>query len=271
MRIAVGFDMTYEMSGATPMMLTVSVHPSREHDLVEPEVLQTDPIIPVSTYIDGFGNRCSRIVAPAGTLRLHSRAVINDDGEFDRSVPDAVQTPVNELPNHTLEFLLGSRYCETDRLSDEAWKRFGHIEGGSARVKAIVEFVHNHIEFGYPHADSTLTAHGAMSCGKGVCRDFTHLAVTLTRCMNIPARYCTGYVTDIGMPPPYAPMDFAAWFEAYLDGEWYTFDPRNFVPRAGRILMATGRDATDVAISNSFGASRLLNFSVVAEQINGFN
>ncbi|MGH6611512.1 MAG: transglutaminase-like domain-containing protein [Burkholderiaceae bacterium] len=267
MKIAVGFDMTYETSGPTPMMLTVSVHPSREPDLVEPEILQTDPVIPVSTYIDGFGNRCTRIVAPGGSIRLHSHAVINDSGGFDRPVPDVDQTPVGELPEETLVFLLGSRYCETDRLSDDAWKRFGHIPPGSARVKAIVEFVHKHIEFGYQHADSTLTAHGAMACSRGVCRDFTHLGVTLTRCMNIPARYCTGYVTDIGVPPPYAPMDFAAWFEAYFDGEWYTFDPRNFVPRAGRILMACGRDATDVAISNSFGPSRMLNFSVIAEAI----
>lgn len=266
-RIAVGFDMVFEVNDPTPMMLTVSVHPSRERDLVEPEVLQTDPVIPVSTYIDGFGNRCTRLVAPGGSLRLHSHAVLHDSGEFDRLIPTVGQTPVGDLPDETLVYLLGSRYCETDRLSDEAWKRFGNIAPGSARLMAIVEFVHKHIEFGYHHADSTLTAHGAYESCAGVCRDFTHLAVTLCRCMNIPARYCTGYLTDIGMPPPYAPMDFAAWFEAYLDGQWYTCDPRNYVPRAGRILMARGRDATDVAISNSFGPSRLSSFSVIAEQV----
>ena len=266
-KIAVGFDMTYEVDGPTPMMLTISVHPSLEADLIEPEVLQTDPVVPVETYIDGFGNRCTRLVAPAGLVRLHSHAVVNDSGEFDRLVPDVDQTPVGELPDDTLVYLLGSRYCETDRLSDEAWKRFGGIKPGSARVAAIVEFVHKHIEFGYHHADRTLTANDVYGRSAGVCRDFTHLAVTFCRCMNIPARYCTGYLTDIGMPPPYATMDFAAWFEAYLDGQWVTCDPRNFVPRAGRILMARGRDATDVAISNSFGPSRMRSFWVIAEQV----
>ena len=171
------------------------------------------------------------------------------------------------MPDETLVFLLGSRYCETDRLSAEAWKRFGAITPGSARVQAICNFVHEHIEFGYHHADSTLTAFDVFQSRAGVCRDYAHLAVTLCRCMNIPARYCTGYITDAGLPPPYAPMDFAAWFEAYLDGKWYSFDPRNNQPRIGRILMGRGRDATDVAISNTFGPSRLKHFSVLAEEV----
>jgi transglutaminase-like putative cysteine protease len=267
LKIEVGFDMVYEQNAPTPMMLNVSTHPSRSGDLLEPETLRTDPVVPVKLYIDRFGNRCTRLVAPPGKIRMWSRAVVRDAGEWDPLVPDVPQTAVEALPDETLVFLLGSRYCETDRLSNEAWTRFGRIAPGSARVKAICDFVHSHIEFGYHHADATMTAHDAHHRAVGVCRDFTHLAVTLCRCMNIPARYCTGYISDIGLPPPYAPMDFAAWFEAYLDGTWYSFDPRNHAPRKGRILMATGRDATDVAISNSFGQQRLASFTVLAEEV----
>jgi transglutaminase-like putative cysteine protease len=266
-KISVGFDLAYETDGPTPMMLMLSVHPSRTADLVAPETLRTDPIVPVASYIDGFGNRCLRIVAPGGPIRLSSRAVVRDSGAWDPIVPDLPQTPVELLPDDTLVYLLGSRYCETDRMSDDAWKLFGPIAAGTPRVRAIVDFAHQHIEFGYQHADSTLTAYDVFGRKTGVCRDFAHLAVTLCRCMNIPARYCTGYISDIGLPPPYAPMDFAGWFEAYLDGQWHTFDPRNNQPRIGRILMARGRDATDVAISNSFGPSRLTHFSVIADEV----
>jgi transglutaminase-like putative cysteine protease len=199
--------------------------------------------------------------------RLSTDAVLNDSGEPDLVAPAVKQIPVDVLPDGTLVFLLGSRYCETDRLSQVAWDLFGKTPTGWGRVEAICDFVHSHITFGYEHARPTKTAWEAFQERNGVCRDFTHLAVTLCRCMNIPARYCTGYLSDIGVPPPYAPMDFAAWFEAYLDGGWYTFDPRNHAPRIGRILMARGRDAADVAISNSFGNTTLRGFKVVTDEV----
>ena len=267
MKIRVGFDLTFESEHAVPMMLTVNVHTSRCADLIVPDTLITEPKVPVATYEDGFGNICTRLVAPPGRIRLLSDAVVRDSGEADLVALSTTQVPVPELPDDTLVFLLGSRYCETDRLSQTAWNLFGNSPTGWGRVQAICDFVHHHIAFGYQHARSTKTAHEAFEERVGVCRDFTHLAVTLCRCMNIPARYCTGYISDIGQPPPYAPMDFAAWFEAYLEGGWYTFDPRNNQPRIGRILMARGRDAADVAITNAFGSSNLVGFKVVVDEV----
>jgi transglutaminase-like putative cysteine protease len=180
-----------------------------------------------------------------------------------------VQHPIPELPEETLLFLLGSRYCETDRMSETAWKLFSATPLGWARVQAICDFVHRHIRFGYEHANPTKTAWEVFQDGKGVCRDFAHLAITLCRCLNIPARYCTGYLGDIGLPPPYAPMDFAGWFEAYLGGAWHTFDPRNNAPRIGRVLIARGRDAADVAITTTFGPNTLQGFQVFTEEVTG--
>ena len=267
MQIRVGYELVFNCPQPVPMMLAVSVHSSRRSDLVVPDELVTAPHVPASTYQDRFGNVCTRIVAPAGQIRLSSQAIVRDSGEPDAVAPQAEQIAVEDLPDETLIFLLGSRYCETDRLSAIAWNLFGSTPPGWARMQAICDFVHHHITFGYQHARPTRTAWEAYDEKVGVCRDYTHLAVAFARCMNIPARYCTGYVSDIGQPPPYAPMDFAAWFEAYLDGGWYTFDPRNHAPRIGRILMARGRDASDVAISNSFGPSQLCGFKVLTEEV----
>jgi transglutaminase-like putative cysteine protease len=269
MQIRVGYELVFDCPQPVPMMLAVNVHSTRRSDLLVPDDLTTDPLVPVSTYLDHFDNVCSRIVAPAGRIKLSSRAVVRDSGEPDPVARWAQQVPVEQLPEETLVFLLGSRYCETDRLSAVAWSLFGHTAFGWARVHAICDFVHKHIAFGYQHARSTKTAWEAYQEKAGVCRDFTHLAVALCRCMNIPARYCTGYLSDIGELPPYEPADFAAWFEAYLDGAWYTFDPRNHAPRIGRILMARGRDAADVAITNSFGPSQLSSFKVMTEEVIG--
>jgi transglutaminase-like putative cysteine protease len=179
----------------------------------------------------------------------------------------AQQHEVRDLPEETLVFLLGSRYCETDLLSDIAWSLFGHTQPGWARVQAICDFVHNHISFNYQNARSTRTAWDAFNERTGVCRDFAHLAITFCRCLNIPARYCTGYLGDIGIPPPYGVMDFAAWMEVYIDGTWHTFDPRNNVPRIGRVLIARGRDAVDVAIATTFGPNTLQSFTVWTDEI----
>jgi len=235
--------------------------------VITPDHLTVTPSVPVTPYRDGFGNWCSRIVAPAGRVQLRADGLVRDSGLPDVAVPSANQLRVEDLPAETLVYLLGSRYCETDQLSDTAWKLFEKTQPGWGRVQAICDFVHNHISFGYEHARSTMTAFDVFTEGKGVCRDFAHLAIAFCRCMNIPARYCTGYLGDIGVPPPYATMDFAGWFEAYLDGRWYTFDPRNNVPRIGRVLIAQGRDASDVPITLTFGPNTLVSFKVWTDEV----
>ncbi len=267
MQIRVGYELVYECPASTPMILTLNVHFTRASDIVFPDHLTTEPAVPVGGYRDSFGNWCTRIVAPKGRIRLSGSAVVRDAGAPDPVVAGARQHPVQDLPEETLLFLLGSRYCETDRLSQTAWDLFGGAPTGWGRVQAICDFVHNHITFGYEHARPTKTAFEAFTERTGVCRDFAHLAVALCRCMNIPARYCTGYLSDIGVPPPYGPMDFAGWMEVYLGGAWHMFDPRNNQPRIGRVLIARGRDAADVAISSTFGPAELLGFTVVCDEI----
>ena len=267
MKIRIGFDLIYDCPQPTPMILTLTVHASRVADLITPDLLVTEPAVPVTAYRDTFGNWCSRLLAPKGTLRLTTDALIHDSGLPDVVVPNARQTPVTALPDETLLFLLGSRYCETDRLTDVAWKLFGHTPPGWARVQAVCDYVHSHIAFGYEHARHTKTAWDVFHERVGVCRDYAHLAITFCRCLNIPARYCTGYLGDMGMPPPYGPMDFAGWFEVWLDGHWYTFDARNNTPRIGRVLIARGRDAADVAISNTFGPNALKRFVVRTDEL----
>lgn len=267
MQMRVGFEMEYHCPGPTPMILALSIHYSRASDLVYPDRLVTHPAVPSTAYRDLFGNWCTRLVAPAGRCVLSSDAVINDSGLADPVCTAARRTPVDRLPESTLVYLLASRYCETELLSEIAWQRFGDGPDGWARVQAICDFVHRHVEFGYQHADRTRTAWQTYMQGRGVCRDFAHLAVALCRCMNIPARYCTGYLSDLGTEPPYGTMDFAAWFEAYLDGSWYIFDPRNNTPRIGRVLIARGRDACDVALTSTFGPNTLERFKVWADEI----
>ena len=266
MQLRIGYELIYDCPQPTPMILVLHVHFSRVSDLVFPDLLRTDPPLQISGYRDSFGNWCSRIVAPAGRTRFFAEALINDTGKPD-VVRAVAQTPIEALPEETLVFLLGSRYCETDRLMAVAWQMFGHAPTGWGRVQAICDFVHRHITFGYAHARPTKTAWEAYREGKGVCRDFAHLAVALCRCMNIPARYCTGYLGDVGVPPVDAPMDFSGWFEAYLDGGWYTFDARHNVPRIGRVLIARGRDAADVAISTAFGPGVLTGFKVWTNEV----
>jgi transglutaminase-like putative cysteine protease len=266
-QIRVGYELRYSVPQPTPMILTLSIHYSRADDIVRVDQIQTDPVVPVRAYRDGYGNWCSRIVAPKGKLRIWGDALVNDSGLPDPVAPAAAQQPVDSLPDDVLLYLLGSRYCETDRLSETAWKLFDKAPLGWQRVQAICDFVHNHIQFGYEFANPTKTAWEVFNERRGVCRDYAHLAVALCRCMNIPARYCTGYLTDIGLPPPYSPMDFAGWFEAYVGGSWHMFDPRNNAPRRGRILMARGRDAADVALTTTFGPNTLENFKVWAHDV----
>jgi transglutaminase-like putative cysteine protease len=267
MLIQVGYKLVFNCQQMTPMILMVNVHYSRASDIVKPDCLTTDPETPITAYRDGFGNWCSRIVAPIGRIRLTSTGVVRDSAKPDVLAPLAEQHALQDLPEETLVFLLGSRYCETDLLSEVAWSRFGQSTPGWSRVQAICDFVHNHISFDYQKARATRTAWEAFNERVGVCRDYTHLAIALCRSMNIPARYCTGYLGDIGTLPPYGIMDFAAWFEVYLDGNWYTFDARNNVPRIGRVLIARGRDAADVAIATTFGQNTLESFKVWTDEI----
>jgi transglutaminase-like putative cysteine protease len=267
MLIRVGYELVFNCPQWTPMILMVNIHYSRALDIVTPDQLTTDPQIPVTAYRDGFGNWCSRIVAPIGRIRLKGAGVVRDSAQPDVLSPFAQQHALQDLPEDTLVFLLGSRYCETDLLTEAAWSRFGQSAPGWPRVQAICDFVHNHIAFNYQHARPTRTAWEAFNERAGVCRDYAHLAIALCRCMNIPARYCTGYLGDMGTPPPYGVMDFAAWFEVYLGGTWHTFDARNNVPRIGRVLIARGRDAADVAIATTFGPNTLEKFQVWTDEI----
>ena len=267
MQIRVGYELIYDLLQPTPMILAVNIHPSRVADIVTPDVLTVEPQVEITGYHDGFGNWCTRLVAPAGRFRLATTALVRDSGALDEVVPDAPQHAIQDLPEETLVFLLGSRYCETDRLSETAWALFANTPPGWARVQAICDYVHNRIAFDYQQARPTKTAWDAYNEQVGVCRDYAHLAIAFCRCMNIPARYCTGYLGDMGTPKPWGVMDFAGWFEAYLGGRWYTFDARNNIPRIGRVLMARGRDAADVAIATTFGPNVLAKFTVWTDEV----
>jgi transglutaminase-like putative cysteine protease len=267
MQIHVGYELKYDLPQPTPMILTLNVHESRVSDLARADDMKTTPAVSMAAYRDGFGNWCTRLVAPKGRFTVTADATVRDRGDPDLIYPAAVQHVIQELPEETLVFLLGSRYCETDKMSAFAWKLFSGLPFGWGRVQAICDFVHDHIQFGYPFASPTKTAWEVFHERRGVCRDFAHLAITFCRCMNIPARYCTGYLGDIGRPADPAPMDFAGWFEAYLGGAWHTFDPRNNVPRIGRVLIARGRDAADVAITTTFGPNTLASFRVWADEV----
>ena len=267
MQFRTGYELVYRFVQPTPIILVVNIHDSRASDIAVTDRLTVEPSIPVYGYRDAFGNQCHRLLAPAGQLRLTADAVVNDDGLPDLQLPASLQDSVEDLPDDALSFLLGSRYCETDLLLNMAWQLFGGTVPGYARVQAICDYVHNHIVFNYQNARSTRSAAEALREGTGVCRDYAHLAVAFCRCMNIPARYCTGYLSDLGTPLPYPPGDFAAWFEAWIGGHWHMFDPRNNVPRVGRILMARGRDASDVAIATTFGPNTLESFRVWTDEI----
>lgn len=267
MLIRTGYELRFETEVAVPMLALLHVRPERQRDLRTPEVLATEPSVPVQTYIDHFGNVCSRFTLPPGTTTLSADFVIEDSGKPDPVVPEARQTPIEDLPNEVMQFLFSSRYCEVGKLADEAWEIARHTETGWERTQALVTAAHERIEFDYQKASTEHTARSAFDQRFGVCRDFAHLAITLCRAANIPARYCTGYLGDIGIDPVDYPMDFSAWFEAYLGGSWYTFDARHNKPRIARIVMARGRDATDTALTTQFGEARLAHFHVHTDEV----
>jgi transglutaminase-like putative cysteine protease len=266
MLIRLGYDLQFYLPADTAMVALLNVHPTRAGELVEPDEMRIEPRVAATSYLDDFGNRCVRFLAPAGPLRLTASTMICDSGRPDVVNQDAREMAVADLPNEMLRFLLNSRYCEVDSFAHIAAELFGNVAPGWNRVQAICNWVHNKVAFDYQKARPTMTALDVFTERAGVCRDFQHLAITLCRALNIPARYATGYLGDIGVPER-PPMDFSAWFEAYLEGQWWTFDARNNEPRIGRVLMATGRDASDVAMTTSFGRTDLRYFFVVTEEV----
>jgi transglutaminase-like putative cysteine protease len=267
MLIRLGYDLHFDLPAPVSFVAMLHVHPSRTADLREPDQMAVDPAVALDTYIDSFGNICTRFDAPAGRLQLSNRTLIEDTGEPDPIATWAVEHPVSELPSDVLVYLMSSRYCEVDSLSAIAIDLFGHLPRGWSRVYAVCSWVHEKVTFGYHFARSTKTALDVFTERQGVCRDFQHLAITFLRALNIPARYATGYLGDIRIDVPWTPMDFSAWFEVYLSGRWWTFDARHNKPRVGRVLMAVGRDASDVAITTSFGTANLKHFYVVSDEV----
>ena len=267
MLIRAGYKLAFECTEPTPLLLMVHVRPERRADLREPEKFTLSPTIPFRTYTDGFGNICTRLTAPVGRLSLWSNFVIEDSGVPEKLPIGAWQHPIDELPDDVLIYLLGSRYCETQKLQFIAWQMFGGYPAGWPLVQAILKFTHDRIRFDYKLARPDRTAFDAYNEQVGVCRDYAHLAIALCRCMNIPARYCTGYLGDIGVPYDPNPMDFSAWFEVYLGGAWHSMDARHNIPRIGRIAMARGRDAADAAISTAFGVANLVEFTIITDEV----
>ncbi|MBA4491198.1 transglutaminase family protein [Paracoccus sp. S1E-3] len=267
MLIRYGYDITIESDGPLPLILQMSARPERQIDLRGIEAFSTDPAIPFATYLDGYGNACRRLTAPAGRFRMTQTAVIADSGLAEPALPDAQEMPIEALPDDVLTFLMASRYVDTDRVSAAAWDLFGQEPAGWGRVQTIMDWVHDHITFNYQDADASRTAFDALEQGKGVCRDFAHLAIGMCRSLNIPARYVNAYLGDIGIRPPPDPMDFAASVQVYLSGRWWNFDPRNNMPRIGRIAVGYGRDAGDVALISSFGQHQLVNFTVITDEV----
>ena len=271
MHIRIGFKMTFVAPSPTPILMLLYVHPEIASGLREAEQveIQTESGVYVSTedYLDAFGNHAARILAPTGRFTLRYDNTIVRSEEPEPVFEAARQHPVEELPAETLQFLLPSRYCEVDLLADEAWKLFSTTTPGWSRVQAICDWVHDHIEFGYPHASPTKTAYEVYRDGKGVCRDYNHLALTFCRCLNIPARYATGYLGDIRVPPSNSPEDFSAFFEVFLGGQWHPFDARNNTRRFGRTLMARGRDAADTALTTSYNQMLIEDFVVWTDEV----
>ncbi len=267
MLIRVGYELVFQVPARTPVVVMLYTHPERAAALRAVDFIRVEPDAPVEITTDAFGNYCGRLVAEPGTLRLWSTNVVEDTGLPDPVVPDAVQHPVEYLPAAVLQFLLGSRYCEVDKLTPAAWELFGHTPPGWGRVAAVCAWVHQNVRFGYEFARPTKSAWDVYGERTGVCRDLNHLALTFCRCLGVPARYATGYLGDIGVPASGTPMDFSGWFEAYLGGRWYTFDARHNAPRIGRVVMARGRDAVDVALTTTFGPTTLETFVVHTEEV----
>lgn len=268
MLIKAGCEVAFDCPQPTAMVLMLYLHPSVSSQVRKSERLEVEPWAAISQYADIYGNHCGRVFVPAGRTVIRHDVIVENDGQPDPQVRQAYQHSIQDLPDEVMLFLLASRYCEVDsELKEFAWSRFGQLPAGWSLVEAVCNFVHKHIRFDYMQARANRTALEVFRERTGVCRDFAHLAITLCRCLNIPARYCTGYLGDIGVPPAASPMDFSAWFEVFLGGKWNAFDARNNIPRIGRILMARGRDAADVALTTTFGVNQLASFAVFTDEV----
>ncbi len=267
MRIRIGYELLFEMPEPTAMLMLLYLHPDTAPALQRPEHILVEPQTPVEDFIDWFGNRAARILAPAGQMRISYDNVVEDHGEPEPPIDGRRLSPVQQLPPACWQFLLASRYCEVDRMSQIAWDLFGKTPQSWERVKAVLDWVHTNVTFGYEFARPTKTAFDVYTERQGVCRDFQHLAITFLRALNIPARYATGYLGDIGVVASPSPMDFAAWLEVFVGDAWHTLDARHNQPRIGRLLIARGRDAVDVALTTSFGTANLTQFSVTTDEV----
>jgi transglutaminase-like putative cysteine protease len=267
MRIRFGYDLVYDCPQNTSMILMLHAQPNSSQRLVIPDNLSIEPLLPRTVYRDGYGNLCTRVEVPVGSIRISADGLLEDSGLPEPAFLNAQEMAVGALPPEVLLYLLPSRYCESDLLASEAFRLFGHLAPGWSRVQSICDFVNRHVTFGYQYAKCTRTALETFRERQGVCRDMAHLAITLCRAMNIPARYTTGYLGDIGVDPVDSPMDFAGSMEVYLGGAWHPFDPRNNARRIERLTIARGRDAADVAISTSFGQAALQQFRVWTDEV----
>jgi len=262
--LRVGCDFVYEVAFETAAIFVVRPVAHGEHQMIS-ETWASQPAAPWHDYVDAFGNVCRRLTMPAGPFAAHYDALVSAGAELDPLEPHALPHRIEALPDEALVYTLPSRYCLSDVLYFRAQELFGDVAPGWPCVQAICDWVHDNVRFAYGSSDATTTAADVLQNGTGVCRDFAHLAISFCRAMNVPARYAFGYLPDIDVPPPDLPMDFCAWFEAYLDGRWYTFDPRNNERRKGRVLIGRGRDALDVAMVTTFGAPQLKSMLVRAE------
>lgn len=267
MLIRIGYDLEFQVPAHTPMLLMLYVHSSQAISLLQPDRVHVEPDTPSKEFTDAHGNRCAWMVAPPGKVRFWNTTLIEVSGTPDPCCANAPQSPVETLLPEVLPFLLGSRYCEVDKLTDVAWSLFGQTQPGWWRVQAVCDWVHANVRFGYQFANPFKSAWDTFRERTGVCRDLNHLALTFCRCLGIPARYVTGYLGDIGVPVSPSPMDFSGWFEAYLGGQWHTFDARHNQPRIGRVVMARGRDAVDVAMTTSFGPTKLEKFVIYTYEV----
>lgn len=264
--VKVGCQFEYSSNEEVPAIVLVRPSGSDGVRLIQESWITTPPV-PYHDYVDLYGNVCRRIMLRSGLHTLWYDATVETPALAEAREPSTPQTPVEDLPDDVLTYTLPSRFCLSDALYDFAWQKFGQTTPGWQRVQAIVQFVHDHVEFGYQFTTPTTTSSDVLANAQGVCRDFTHLGIALTRAMSIPARYVFGYIPDIDIPPSAAPMDFCAWYEAYLDGSWWTFDPRNNEPRKGRVIIARGRDAADVPMVTTYGSAFFKGMTVWADQV----
>ena len=268
MRVRVGCEFRYESLGSTPTVWQVRPRADAAQRLTN-ESWNAEPRLPRSSYHDSYGNVCDRMTLPAGSTVVRYDAQVEVSGEIDEIDKSAREVPVELLPDETMVFLLPSRFCLSDVLRDRAWELFGATEPGWSRVSAVCNWVHDNVRFQAGASNALTSTLDVWDSRTGVCRDFAHLGLTLCRSLNIPARYVFGYLPDIGVDPPYDPMDFCAWTEVYLENRWWTFDPRNNSPRVGRVVIGRGRDALDVAMVTTYGAPILQEMTVWADEIGG--